>query len=94
MTTRYTYALSTKLSLYNLSSTLHQLIKASPLSWKFRHLKGHQDDGDTYNNIDEWGRINIEADRHAEDFLWHQVHEGETHHLHKYISGAIQTTTM
>ena len=53
--TRYAYAPPTKISHYDLSSNLHQLIKASPLSWKFRHVIVHQDNGDTYNNIDEWG---------------------------------------
>ena len=92
--TRYAYALSTKLSHYDLSSTIHQLIKASPLSWELRHVKGHQDRGDTYNNIDEWVQMNIEADRPDKDCLWSQIHAGSTHQPHKSISGAIQPTTM
>ena len=53
LATRYAYALSTKLSHYDLSSTLHQFIKTIPLSCKSRHIKFHKDDGGTYNNIDE-----------------------------------------
>ena len=53
--TRYEYAPPTKISHYDLSSNLHQLIKASPLSWNTHHVIVHQDNGDTYNNIDEWG---------------------------------------
>ena len=37
--------------------------------------------------------MNIEANRLTKDFLWHQIHAGETHNLYKSISGAIQPTT-
>ena len=37
--------------------------------------------------------MNIEANRLTKDFLWHQINAGETHHLYKSISGAIQPTT-
>ena len=70
LVTRHAYSPYTKLSHYDLSSTLHQLIKSIPLYWKFRHLKGHQDYGDTYNKIDEWRQINIEADRLAKYCMW------------------------
>ena len=59
MVTRYAYSLYNKLPNYALSSNHHQYIKAIPLLWKFCHVKGHQDNGDTYNNIDEWVQINI-----------------------------------
>ena len=94
MATIYAYALSTKLSHYGLSSTLHKLIKASPLSWKSRHVKGHQYDGGTYNNIYERGIINIEADRLSKYFLWGQIHAGATHQAHTAICGAIQPKTI
>ena len=38
--------------------------------------------------------MNIEADRLAKYCLWYKIHAGATHHPHKAISGAIQTTTM
>ena len=91
---RYAYAPSTKLSHYDWSSALHQLIKSNPLSWKFFHVKGCQDNSDKYNNIDEWGWINIWEDRLAKYWLWSQIHAGATHQPHKDISGAIQPTTM
>ena len=94
MATRYAYTLYTKLSHYDLSSTLHQLIKSSPLSWKFCLVKYHQDNGNTYNNIDEWGRMDIEADRLTKYCLWGQIHAGARHNRHKSISGAIQPTTI
>ena len=94
LATRYAYALSTKLSHYDLSSTLHQLIKTRPLYCKYRHIKVHEDDRNTYNNIYEWGQINIEAYWLAKDYLWRQIHAGATHQTHKAISRAIQPTTM
>ena len=57
-------------------------------------MEGLQDDGSTYSNIDEWGRINIEADRIAKYCLWWKIHAGATHNPHKFISGSIQPTTM
>ena len=71
--TRYSYDPYTQILHYNLYSTLHQLIKANPLSWKFHHVKGHQYNSNTYNNIDERGRINIEADRLVKYWLWCQI---------------------
>ena len=86
----YTYAPSHKLSHYNSSSIIHQLIKANTLSWKFRHVKGHQDDGGTYKNIDEWGQMNIDAYIIIKDYMWCQINEGATHQPHEAISGSIQ----
>ena len=89
LATRYAYAPSTKLSHCDLFYTLHQLIKTSLLSWKFYHIKGLQDDGNTYNNIDEWGRMIVEADRLAKNCMGCKIHTGETYPTHKSISGAI-----
>ena len=87
--TIYAYAPSNKLSHYDISSTPHQLIKSISLSFKLSHVKVHQDDGDTYNNIDECGIINIEVDILTKYFLWNQIHTGETHQPHEAIFGAI-----
>ena len=38
--------------------------------------------------------MNIEIDIIAKDYLWHQIHAGETHKPHGAISVAIQPTTM
>ena len=66
---RYDYDPTTRIKHYDLVSTLHQLIKDSPLTWTFRHVKGHQDNSITYDQIDEWGRLNIDADRFAKNRL-------------------------
>jgi hypothetical protein len=36
------------------------MIKASPLKWKFRHVKGHQDD--YAGPLDRWAALNVEMD--------------------------------
>ena len=84
--TRYTYAPSTKLSHCDLSSTICQFIKSIPLSWKFCHMKGCQDGSDTYNNIDELGQMNIEADILARYFMWRKFMQGQpTSHIKPYL---------
>ena len=85
MFNRYTYSPSTKLSHYDLLSTLHQLIKSISLSWKLFHLKGHQDGDDTYNRMYEWVQMNIEVDRIAKYYPWRQIHVGDTHPPHEAI---------
>ena len=57
-------------------------------------MKVHQDEDNAYNNIEKWGQMNIEVDRLAKDYLWHQIHAGATHQPHEAIPGAIQPTTM
>ena len=68
--------------------------KVSPLSWKFHNIKGRQDDDDSSNIIDKWGRMNIDTDRLAKYDMWRQIHEVATHHRHEAISVAIQHTTI
>jgi hypothetical protein len=36
--------------------------KQSLIEWRVRHVKGHQDDFKTQDDIDRWGRLNIEID--------------------------------
>ena len=54
------------------------MIKEIPLSWKMFHVKGHQDNGDTYNNIYEWYQMNIEADRISKYGLASNLRRGNT----------------
>ena len=42
------------------------------------HVKGHQDNGDTYNNIYEWYQMNIEADRISKYGLASNLRRGNT----------------
>ena len=67
---RLGYPPSTRISHFDLASTLHQLLRDSPLTWTFRHVKGHQDDIQDLHHIDQWGHMNIKADQLAKDLLW------------------------
>ena len=44
-------------------------IKLSPLTFTFRHVKGHQTDLVAYNQLDWWGKKNEDVDGMAKDFL-------------------------
>ena len=57
-------------------------------------MKVQKDGGDTSNIIDEWGKMNIEGDRIAKDWLWHQIHYRETHQTHEAVYGTIEPKTM
>jgi hypothetical protein len=44
-----------------LLSATRTAIRDSPVTWIFRHVKGHQDD-DIETNLDRWALLNIEMD--------------------------------
>lgn len=37
----------------------------APLTWKFRHVKGHQDDHSSHDQLDRWAKLNVEMDSRA-----------------------------
>jgi len=43
--------------------------KLSPLTFTFRHVKGHQTDHVSYNELDWWGKCNKDVDGWAKEFL-------------------------
>ena len=51
---------------YDMLVAIRVKLKKSPLKWKYRHVKGHQDDN---NNIilDHWANLNIEMDLLAKE---------------------------
>jgi hypothetical protein len=53
---------------------IRRMIKASPLKWKFRHVKGHQDD--YAGPLDRWAALNVEMDSLAKAH-WLTATEGE-----------------
>ncbi len=73
---RYNYRPSTQISHFDLVSTMHKLIQKSQLQWKFRHVKGHQDDNINIENIDILGQLNMVADANAKVTLWEHIVEG------------------
>ena len=71
--TRYNYQPTTRISHFDLTSKLHYLINSSPLHWRFRHVKGHQDDSATPDKLDNWALMNIHADKLAKHQLWEDI---------------------
>ena len=59
-------------------------IKLSPLTFTFRHVKGHQIDEVAYNQLDWWGQRNKNVDGMAKDFLW-SCTEGNRDELRQHV---------
>ena len=68
-------------------------IKLSPLSFTFRHVKGHQTKEVDYNQLDWWGQRNEDVDAMAKEFLFsctedrianRKHHRQPTLHLEKW----------
>ena len=66
---RFLYEPNVKISHFDMVSTLHQLIKDSPLTWTFRHIKGHQDDMKDIHELTEWEQMNVKVDARAKSLL-------------------------
>jgi hypothetical protein len=47
---------------YDLLAATHKLLSQSTIQWDTRHIDSHQDDHKCWEDIDFWGRLNIEAD--------------------------------
>ncbi len=52
---------------FDILRSIQHLMRNSPITWKFRHVKGHQDDLLTYEELDRWAQLNVEADALAKD---------------------------
>ena len=50
------------------------MIKMS-ISWKIRHIKGHQDDDNDLESLDRYGQLNVEMDTKAKAH-WEQGSTG------------------
>jgi exonuclease III len=48
------------------------LLKASPLTWEFHHVRGHQDDHIGYSLLDRWAALNVDMDLLAKMY-WHTL---------------------
>jgi hypothetical protein len=46
---------------FDLISAIHTAIRNSPVTWTFRHVKGHQDE-DLDAHLDRWALLNIQMD--------------------------------
>jgi len=52
---------------FDLIKAIHDAIRRSTLTWKFRHVKGHQHDELEYDELDIWGKLNVWVDAHAKE---------------------------
>ncbi len=54
---------------YDLLFALQNLWAYSPITWSFKHVRGHQDDHDTIDNLDRWAKQNVGMDARAKTHL-------------------------
>ncbi len=57
---------------HDLIHEIRQKIVASPLKWKYRHVRGHQDKHISYQFLDMWGQLNVEMDSLAKVY-WNET---------------------
>ena len=55
---------------FNYLQIIRAWIKLSPVTFTFRHVKGHQTNKVAYNQLDWWGRRNKDVDKEAKNFLF------------------------
>jgi hypothetical protein len=65
---------STKGSQFDLLSAIQTAIKSSPITWKFQHVKGHQDK-DADATLDRWAILNIQMDSLAKMYWMEMFHQ-------------------
>jgi hypothetical protein len=58
---------------HNLIHDIRQKIANSKITWKFRHVRGHQDNHISYRLLDIWGQLNVEMDSLAKAY-WNETY--------------------
>ena len=58
---------------HDLIHEIRARIKASPIEWKFRHVRGHQDKYISVQLLDLWGQLNVEMDGLAKAY-WNETY--------------------
>jgi hypothetical protein len=53
---------------FDLLQDLRAKLERSPLTWKWRWIKGHQDDKASFKDLDRWGQLNVICDGLAKEF--------------------------
>jgi hypothetical protein len=53
---------------HDLLSAIRYLLQTSPVRWSFRHVKGHQDDQNSYHALDRWSQLNVDMDGLAKSY--------------------------
>jgi hypothetical protein len=54
---------------YDLLFATRTLWAHSPLTWTFKHIRGHQDDHLPQDKLDRWAKLNIEMDMKAKKHI-------------------------
>ena len=62
---------------HDLIHEIRKKLDASILTWKFRHVRGHQDKHLTFNMLDMWGQMNVEMDSLAKTY-WNETSSSTT----------------
>jgi hypothetical protein len=75
---------SMKGSQFDLLSTICAAIKSSPITWTFRHVKGHQDE-EADAILDRWAILNIQMDSLAKMYWMEKSHQA--HNPNALITG-------
>jgi hypothetical protein len=70
-----------KRSDYDILSAIRAALKWSPLTWTFRHVRGHQDDDGTCV-LDRWAQLNVEMDLLAKAY---RIDQSERHSAPTYL---------
>ena len=70
-----TTAITTGDSAFDILRVIHHQLEISPVTWRYRHVKGHQDDEEGIT-LDEWARANILADARAEAYWGRKYGDG------------------
>lgn len=59
---------------YTMLLAARSILTASPITWKDKHIYGHQDRDNAYNNLDRWAQLNVDMDSLAKQY-WGYLHE-------------------
>ena len=63
-------------SSFDLINVIRYQLKQSQITWKYVHVKGHQDETKSQTELDDWARANIEADRMAKEY-WQRKYQSK-----------------
>lgn len=70
---QHAFCIDTPLSIddpsYVIIAAIHHQLSLSLIHQNSKYVAGHQDDHKDANSLDEWGRLNVEADNIAKGHL-------------------------
>ena len=80
---------------FDLIQAIQNAKDKSPLQWKFRHIKGHQDEVKEYTDLNRWEQLNVQADIIAKERMYLETYNKTENELYRpqhvpYLSCQIQ----